>query len=242
MAIILSVSIAFAATLSAGIFIKTLKHNIGLVCALAAGFFIALSLFDLLPVALSMAPSLEISNQEILLAASLGFAFLLAVDRGFSRIHGRNHSHPRISQSRVGLLSTVEFCSHGFLEGIAIGVSFQLTLGLGVFVAVAVVSHDFCDGVSTLALMLNSGNSLRNSAAMLLVDASAPVLGATATLFFAIQNAFLVYALAFLLGSFLYMGAGTLFPDAYRMSRHSTAFVLFSAGFILIFILSRIVG
>ena len=38
--IILSVIIAFAATASAGVFIKKFKTNIGLICALSAGFFI----------------------------------------------------------------------------------------------------------------------------------------------------------------------------------------------------------
>ena len=78
-------------------------------------------------------------------------------------------------QPRMGLFSTLEFCSHAVLEGLAIGVSFQLQFGLGVFIAAAVISHDFCDGISTLALMLNSGNSLKSSIGMLFVDATAPV-------------------------------------------------------------------
>lgn len=128
----------------------------------------------------------------------------------------------------------MEFCSHAFLEGVAIGVSFQFQFGLGVLVALAVVSHDFCDGVSTLALMLNSGNTLKSSMSMLVVDAFAPLLGAMFTLFFAIQSYFLVYVLAFLLGSFLYIGGGTLLPDAYRMNRPIVTVVFFLVGFLLI--------
>jgi zinc transporter ZupT len=58
--IILSVIIAFAATASAGVFIKKFKTNIGLICALSAGFFISLALFDLLPEIITLAPQAQI--------------------------------------------------------------------------------------------------------------------------------------------------------------------------------------
>jgi zinc transporter ZupT len=148
----------------------------------------------------------------------------------------------RIPQPRIGLLSTIEFCSHGFIEGLAIGVSFQLELSLGVFVAIAVVSHDFCDGISTLALMLNSGNTMKSSMGMLLVDALAPVIGAVTTLFFTIQNYFLAFALSFLVGSFLYMGAGSLLPDAYKMNRPAITIFFFLAGFFIILFFTKTVG
>jgi zinc transporter ZupT len=145
-------------------------------------------------------------------------------------------------QSSIGLLTTVEFCSHAFLEGIAIGVSFQLQFGLGIIVAFAVVCHDFCDGISTLALMLNSGNSLKSSIGMLLVDASAPAIGAFTTLFFAFQQYFIVYALAFLFGTFFFIGGGILLPDAYRMNRKSVTVTLFFVGFVLILVFSQLLN
>jgi zinc transporter ZupT len=86
-------------------------------------------------------------------------------------------------QPRIGLLSDLEFCSHGFLEGLAIGISFQLELNLGLVVTIAVISHDFCDGVNTLALMLNSGNNIRSAMNILFIDAIAPVLGAFSTFY-----------------------------------------------------------
>lgn len=185
--IVLSASIAFAATLSAGIFIKKFKTNIGIVCALSAGFFIALASFDLLPEILALAPVAQIPLDRLLLTGMGGFVFLLVLERVFSMFHIKKHTMTKRSlQPRIGLLATLEFCSHGFLEGLAIGLSFQLQLGLGIVVAIAVVSHDFCDGISTLALMLNSGNSLKSALKLLLVDAVVPVIGAAVTLFIAI--------------------------------------------------------
>jgi zinc transporter ZupT len=213
------------------------------VCAFSAGFFIALSLFDLLPEILDLAPLAQISSIQLFLASSIGFLFLFALSFGFSKLHLKKHTMMENSfQPRMGLISTLEFCSHAVLEGLAIGVSFQLQFGLGVFIAIAVISHDFCDGISTLALMLNSGNSLKSSIGMLFIDAIAPALGAAASLLFVVQNYLLVYALSFLLGSFLYIGVGTLLPDAYRMNRSIFTVVFFIVGFLLILILTRIIN
>ncbi len=239
--IIISVAVAFTATLSAGIFIKTLKNNIGVVCAFSAGFFIALSLLNLMPNILSIASEAQISFEKPLSVAAAGFLLFLALDLTFSGLHpkGQNLAKKNL-QPRIGLLSTIEFCSHGFIEGLAIGVGFQVQLGLGIFVAIAVISHDFCDGISTLALMLNSGNTLKSSMGMLLVDAIAPVIGAVSTLFFSLQNNFLVFMLSFLAGSFLYIGGGNLLPDANRMNRPFVTTVSFALGFSVILLFSAI--
>ena len=223
-------------------FVKKYEKHIGVVCALSAGFFIGISLFDLLPDIVALAPQALVSyGMPLLLTAMAGFFLFLVLDRGFFKISHINHeASKKTIRSTIGLMSTLEFCSHGFLEGLAIGVSFQFQFGLGLVVAVAVVSHDFCDGLSTLALMLNSGNSLKSSMGLLFVDAIAPVLGVAASFFFSIQNYFLVFVLAFLAGSFIYMGVGNLLPDAYRMNKPSITIILFLVGFTLVLLLSRI--
>lgn len=241
LAISLSVIIAFAATLSAGIFVRKFKSNIGVVCAFSAGFFISLSLFDLLPNILSLVSETQIPAERPLLLTVGGFLLLFALDRAFSKFHSKEHNmEKKMLHPRIGLLSTMEFCSHGFIEGLAIGLSFQFQFGLGVFVAIAVISHDFCDGINTLALMLNSGNTLKSSMGMLFVDAIAPVLGAVTTLAFSIESYFLTFMLSFLAGSFLYMGGGSLLPDAHRMNRPVVTLIFFALGFLLVVLFTTI--
>ncbi len=241
--VIVSAIIALAATLSAGMFIKRLKSNIGIICAFSAGFFVSLSLFDLIPSVFAMASENQIPLENPLLTASVGFFLLFFLDRIYSMFHQKSHKMAMGSlRPRIGLLSTLEFCSHGLIEGLAIGVSFQVQVGLGVFVAIAVISHDFCDGISTLALMLNSGNTAKSSMSMLFVDALAPVLGAASTFLFSISNYLLVFVLSFLVGSFLYIANGSLLPDAYHMNSRpvkTIAFVLL--GFFLVLLFSLIV-
>ena len=72
------------------------------------------------------------------------------------------------------------------------------------------------------------------------MDASAPVLGAVTTLFFSIENYFLVLMLSFLAGSFLYMGGGSLLPDAYKMNRAIITTVFFSLGLLAVLLFAII--
>ncbi len=196
----------------------------------------------MLPDIIALAPTAQVPIEMALFTLAIGFFFLYALDKAFFQTRKTNgkESNGRTSRT-IGVLSTAEFCSHGFLEGLAIGVSFQYELGLGILVAIAVISHDFCDGLSTLALVLNSGNTLKASMSMLLLDAIAPVLGAVTTLFFFIQDNFIVFASSFLAGSFVYMGAVSLLPEAHRKNRPIVTLIFFLVGFILIFFISRLI-
>ncbi len=238
---LLSVIVAFLATLSAGVFVAKYKRNIGIVCAFTAGVLVALALFDLFPNVLALVPMVQISLEMPVFAAVAGFILLYAIDRGlFQTLKNNSLMGKRNYGPTIGVISAIEFSAHGFIEGLAIGLSFQFEWSLGFLVALAVISHNFCDGLSTLTLMLNSGNTLKSSMSMLFLDAIAPILGGVATLFFFIPDYYLVFALSFLAGSFMYMGAGSLLPEAHRRNRPLVTFILFLAGFIAILILSRL--
>jgi ZIP family zinc transporter len=110
---------------------------------------------------------------------------------------------------------------------------------VGIIVAVAVISHDFSDGLNTFTVMLNAGNSLRASLRMLLLDAIAPVLGAVSTIFFTIPESYLVLILSFFAGGFLYLGASELLPKAHQENPPVTSLLTTLSGFLLIFVITR---
>jgi hypothetical protein len=82
---------------------------------------------------------------------------------------------------------------------------------------------------------------MKSSLSLLIVDAIAPVIGVATTLFVAIQESFLIFSLSFLVGSFLYIGAGTLFPSAYKMNRQMVTVAFFSFGFLLVIIFPKMI-
>jgi len=106
-------------------------------------------------------------------------------------------------------------------------------------VAIAVISHDFTDGMNTVALMLNHKNTPAKSKLFLLLDSIAPVLGVGLTLFFTVSPHFLVLYLGFFAGFLLYIGAGDILPEAHSQQSSYKLIGLTIAGVIFIFIITR---
>jgi ZIP family zinc transporter len=72
------------------------------------------------------------------------------------------------------------------MDALVIGLSFHFSVHVGIIIAAAVISHDFSDGINTFTVMFKAGNSLKASLRMLLIDATAPGLGALSTIFFTV--------------------------------------------------------
>ena len=69
-------------------------------------------------------------------------------------------------------------------------------LGVVSAVALAVIAHDFSDGLNTVTLMLLNGNSSARSRWLLLLDASTPLLDASTPLFGAASRLTLLLTVA----------------------------------------------
>ena len=58
---------------------------------------------------------------------------------------------------RAGRLAAASLVFHSLLDGVVIGLAFQAGLKLGVLVGLAVIAHDWTDGVGVVAVLLPSG-------------------------------------------------------------------------------------
>jgi ZIP family zinc transporter len=113
----------------------------------------------------------------------------------------------------MGTLSAAGLTFHSFLDGVAIGAGFQSSMQVGLLIALGIIAHDLSDGLNTVTVMLAHGNSLGRARLWLVLDMIAPVVGACATLIVPLSG-FLPWMLAFFAGSFLYIGASDLLPEA----------------------------
>jgi zinc transporter ZupT len=239
-AVLLS-AVAFCSTLTGGLAAARLRHRFGALAAFVAGVLIAVPLFDLLPEALTLGIQAKIPPRNVMYMVAVGFLFLFVLDRYIS-VHRicegdqcRNVRHPQ-----AGLFGASELSIHSFMDGFAIGVGFQVNTQAGLIVATAVIAHDFSDGINTVTIMLDAGNSLRASLRMLIVDAVAPVLGAISTLFITPAPWVLVYLLPFFAGGFLYLGASDLLPEAHEKNPPLVSLVSTLAGFVVIFVIMQV--
>ena len=54
----------------------------------------------------------------------------------------------------MGPIGAIGLVMHSFLDGAAIGIAYQANASMGFIVALAVISHDFTDGINTVVIML----------------------------------------------------------------------------------------
>ena len=236
-------TITFFSTLSGGLLATKYRVNLEYFTAFAAGVLIGVPLFELLPESLNLANELDISIEYIMYITALGFIFLFILERYFS-VHRvceedicQNIHHPK-----GGIYGAIELSGHSFMDGFSIGLGFQFNFSVGLIVAIAVISHDFSDGLNTATLMLKSGNSRKRTLMMLFLDAITPLIGVIVTLFINFPNIIIVFIIPFFAGGFLYLGAGDLLPEAHEKNPSLKTLALSLSGIIIAFIISVILN
>ncbi len=237
-------AVTFVSTLLGGLFAVRYREKFGILAAFAAGVLMAVALFDLLPETLRLAAEAGVPGERVMYVTAVGFIFLLILDRYFSvhRVCAADGTCTNVHHHRGGFFGAAELSAHSFMDGMAIGIGFQLEFHVGIIVAFAVIAHDFSDGLNTVTVMLKSGNSLRSSIKMLLVDAITPVLGVLSTLVIRIPETYLILFLPFFAGGFLYLGSSDLLPQAHEESEPLVSITFTLLGFLLIFVITRVLG
>ncbi len=214
----------FVATLIGGLFALRFKDKLHLILGFSAGAVIAVAFFDLLPEALDLGKNFyDVSTVTTMVA--VGFLTYLILDR-LIFLHAHTHedesekdAHGSESEERSlsrGILGAGSLSIHSFLDGVAIGLAFQVSAAVGAIVTAAVLAHDFSDGINTVNLILKNKGERSRALRWLIVDAAAPVLGVTSTLFFSLPERSLSIVLALFSGFFLYIGATDLIPESHH--------------------------
>jgi len=234
MAVLLA-CVTFISTGLGGLAAIRFRDQLHLLLGLGAGAVLGVVFFDILPEVFST-PSLP---TYVMLAAAAGFLAFFALERYTALHRAREHPHrAEEHEAELGMLGAAGLSLHSFLDGIAIGVGFQASSRIGFVIALAVIAHDFSDGLNTVTVVLAHGNPLRRSVAWLVIDAVTPVLGAASTLLFRLPESLLPWILAFFSGFFLYIGASDLLPEA-REHDSPMVGVATVAGMLLVFLVTR---
>ncbi|MFJ6902682.1 ZIP family metal transporter [Streptomyces griseoluteus] len=215
---------AVVTTLLGGVVAHRVVDRRHLVLGVAAGLMLGVVCFDLLPEALEAQPKQLLGVPVVLLLLAAGFLSLHIVERGVA-IHKAHeheyapHSHgrrgPEGSAQGIGIASAAGLVGHSFLDGFAIGAAFQAGGTIAWVVAIAVVTHDFADGFNTYTITQLYGDAPGRAKALVVADAAAPLLGASATLAFTIPENILGMYLGFFAGVLLYLATSDILPEAH---------------------------
>ncbi|VVB86350.1 Zinc transporter ZupT [uncultured archaeon] len=235
--VIILALLTFFSTLIGGVVIVKFRKYLPFFFAFASGSLVAVSFLDLLPESLDISRSINLPVRYIMIAVVFSFFFYSLLERFFLTHHLEDTDDHEHIMGPIGAGSLVV---HSFLDGAAIGSAFHVNASIGLIVALAVIFHDFTDGINTVTVMLKNKQQIRKTVIFLILDAVAPVAGVLATTAIAIPENILAIMLAVFVGEFLYIGASTLLPET-RKNLSKGIIVAMAIGIALITVLTSLI-
>jgi len=210
--VILLAFATFISTIIGGAVTVRFKKYLPYFFAFAAGSLIAVAFLDILPESIQLSTNIGFPLRYIFMTVVFSF-FIYSLIEKFFLTHEMSEDCEHCHGHILGPIGAGSLVIHSFLDGAAIGAAFQVNASAGVIVALAVIFHDFTDGINTVTVMLKNRQQLRNAVIFLIFDAIAPVLGVIATTALVIPEKVLAIILAIFVGEFIYLGASTLLPE-----------------------------
>ena len=226
--------LTFFSTLLGGMLALKYSNKLNIILGFTAGVMLSVVAFDILPEIVNLSEETGIPFSNAMIALVGGFLLFHVLEKVVLIHHNHENDYHSHHHPSVGSFSAIALISHSFLDGVGIGLAFQASAVTGVAVALAVIAHDFSDGLNTVSLMLTHKNSKKKAFMFLTLAAIAPVLGGFSTLFFSFNDTFLLWYLGFFAGFLLYIGASDILPEAH--SEKSNFKVLLATVFGAIFI------
>jgi ZIP family zinc transporter len=227
-------SLTVASTLVGGVVALRLRRELTTLIALTGGIVVGVALFDVLPEAIDSVDD----SQRVATLVGVGFLTFFFAER-LLVLHHRDEPEQARAHAQVGALGAAGLSLHSLVDGLGIGLAFGVDTTTGLLVFVAVVSHDFADGLNTVSFILSQTDDRRKAIRWLAVDALAPLVGAIIGASLSISQHALGHLLALYAGFFLFMGATDLLPEAHQHpSRLRVA--LTGAGFAGIFLVATL--
>jgi zinc transporter, ZIP family len=238
MAIIVAL-LTVLATAAGGLLALRARDRMHLVLGLSAGLLLGLVAFDLIPETLHMSEATLLEIPIPMIAFVAGFLALHILERA-SGTHepaeseyGHDHGH---GHEATGILGALAMAGHVFLDGLAIGVAFQLSPAIAVPVTIAVVAHAFSDGLNTVSLLIRSGQWQKKAIALLGVDGIARVAGAVLGSYLILSEPALAIYLAVFAGFIVYIATSHILPEAHSTHPSRLTLVATLLGVVIMFI------
>jgi zinc transporter ZupT len=224
------------ATFAGGAFAMRLHRELKTAIALSGGIVVAVAIFDLVPEALEAIGD----DRRVTTLVGAGFLLFFVAER-FLVLHHRDAPEQAQAHGEVGALGASALAFHTFTDGLGIGLAFGLDTETGILVLLAVISHDFADGINAVTFILTQGGSRAAALRWLTLVAVAPLFGALTGSALDVSERTLGHLLALYAGIFLYIGATDLLPEAHEHpSGRRMAVTL--AGFAGVFVVAVFLG
>lgn len=231
----------FLAAVAGGLFAirhhsKRFNHILGF----TAGIILGVIAFDVLPEMFEIVHEFELDSTWVMVTLVIGFLGFHIAEKLLLIHHQHEHQYGKHRHPQVGVLSALAIGGHSLLDGVGIGLAFQVNPAVGLAVSIALIAHRFADGLNTATLMLAHKNTKQRTLRLVLFNGALPLVGAASTLFFTLPEEFLAYYLAFFAGFLLYIGASDILPQAHDERSDRLTILLTIVGAATIFIVTQL--
>lgn len=200
------------------------KRNSVYLISFAVGVLLATAFLELLPEAIGFS-----ANWMFWVLGAIIILYLLEHSIIIhSCREGECEAHNMSAMSLLGI------GFHSLIDGITIGIAFQVGYAVGLVASFAVIFHEIAEGIFTYTLLIHD-NISKSLFYSWLVALATPA-GAVSAYFFTrgISDSSLGILLAIAAGSFIYIGASDLVPATHKKQAILNVFlVLLGVGFVL---------
>lgn len=234
-------TIGFAAlpilsTFLGGFVVLRWKRDLHPLLSLSGGLLLGVAFLDLLPEALTRGIAEHIEITTVLAAALIAIVGFHILDKIFSVHAHHEHAHGEPEEpcenehhrKLPAIARASGMIIHSFFDGLAIGGGFAVDPTLGLLVTLAVILHDFADGMSTVTILKNAlGHQSKALWPMLIVNAFSPFIGAIVGSALAPRAGIIAIMLAVFAGFFIFLSLSELLPQAHagKLSRKMGIFL-----------------
>ncbi len=219
-AIVLAAVTAIA-TAAGGLLALKTRDRLHLTLGLSGGLLLGLVAFDLMPEVFELSDATFGNVRVVSIAFVIGFLLLHFAEQFFGghdpaeSDYGHDHKH---SSNVAGTLGAIAMGGHVFLDGVGLGLAFQVNNALGIAVFIAILSHAFSDGLNTVSFLIKSGHWTKRATQLLTLDAVMRISGASLGTYLVISDSVLALYLAAFSGFIIYLATSHILPEAH--SRH----------------------
>ena len=166
-----------------------------------------------------------------------GIIIFLIIEKFLHWHHHENdvesHIHP------VGKLILFTDGFHNLIDGIIIGVSFLVSIPIGVATTLAVVLHEIPQEIGDFAVLIHSGYSKKRALWLNFLSALTAVLGMFIAIIFGnMALSFTIWVIPIAAGGFIYIAVADLIPELQKTTKIKNS--IFQISTILIGILSMV--
>lgn len=232
------------ATFLGGFLALRARKRMHLVLGLSAGLLLGLVSFDLIPEVFELS-TLEVGHvPAVMVMFVVGFLALHILER-YSGAHephdskySDTHEH---THNTTGVIAASAMVVHVFLDGLAIGLAFQVSSSLGWIVAIAVLAHAFTDGLNTVSMLISTGKWQKKAVVLLIADAFARIGGAYLGARVVISDNFLGLYLALFAGFLIYLATSHILPEAHSSKPSRMTLLATVTGVVIMFIIVTLV-